>query len=142
MPWRPRPATELSSNQLPSSTPMVPRAVTMPTGTALIFLVINFGPLKVGVRGASAGAAACCVSEGAGAAVSIAPLLEPMSLLAGEEKLEPSLLELKLLPSPPEVAEGDAWSPPAAARVWPRGAARETGRAGVVGTGAPRGGAG
>src|SRR3954447_2075931 len=106
MPCWPRPATELNNNQLPSSTPMVPRAVTMPTGTALIFLVISLEPLKVGARGAAAGAAACCVSEGAGAAVSIGALLEPRPLLAGEEKLEPSLLELKLLPSPPDEAAG------------------------------------
>src|SRR3954469_4708319 len=108
MPWRPRPATELSSNQLPSSTPMVPRAVTMPTGTALIFLVMSFGSLKVGARGAAAGAAACCVSEGAGAALWMGVLLEPVSLEGVEEKLEPSLLELKLLPSPPELADADA----------------------------------
>src|SRR3954470_1812507 len=108
MPCWPRPATELNNSQLPSSTPMVPRAVTMPTGTALIFLVMSFGSLKVGARGAAAGAAACCVSEGAGAALSIGVLLEPLSLEGVEEKLGPSWLELKRLPSPPELADAAA----------------------------------
>src|SRR5947209_18223745 len=103
MPCRPRPATELSSNQLPSSTPMVPRAVTMPTGVALIFLVMSFGAAYVGCRVGAAGVA-CGVSDGAGAAVSIGALLEPVSVVAGDDKVEPSLVELKLLPSPPDAA--------------------------------------
>src|SRR5437868_3859293 len=75
MPPLPSPAIELRSSQLPSSTPIVPRAVTTPTGTALIFLVIRPGPLGNPLDGAGAAAGALCDSVGA-AATSVGALLE------------------------------------------------------------------
>src|SRR4051812_11207747 len=45
MPRRPRPATELTSNQMPASRAEVPRAVTSPTGVAFSFFLIRRGPL-------------------------------------------------------------------------------------------------
>src|SRR4051794_29446671 len=45
MPRRPRPATELTSNQMPARSAEVPRAVTRPTGLALSFFLISLGPL-------------------------------------------------------------------------------------------------
>src|SRR4051794_25535986 len=131
MPPRPRPAIELRSSQLPSRTPIVPSAVTTPTGTALIFLVSRAGPLPP-VFGAAAGAAegACCVSVGA-AATSTGVLLEPVSVddpLDGATAAVSLPVKPELLPSPPtEPLEGeDELSPPPAESVCPRRAARET----------------